>query len=140
MATFDLLHVSMTAVSSDWYSGFIGKPEVSITSVLRPGTVERLLARLRRASSTVWTPKSASELLRDGPRDGAPRDATMTGGCAFGDTEDPFKLATTCFKRSASAVKFCEMCTVPPKSAMAIKWSGLAFASINFAAASRARA
>src|SRR5580692_7790440 len=121
MATFDLLHVSITAVSSDWYSVFNGKPEVSITRVLRPGTVERPLARLRRASSTVWTPKSASALLRDGPRDGAPRDATITGGCAFGETDAPFNPATTCFKRSESAVKFCEMCTVPPKSAMAIK-------------------
>src|SRR3984885_14399461 len=118
MATFDRLHVSMTAVSSDWYSGFSGKPEVSITRVFRPGTVERPFARLRSASSTVWTPKSASELFKDGPRDGAPKDAKITGACAFGETDDPFKPATTCFKRCASAVKFCEMCTVPPNSAM----------------------
>src|ERR1700691_420510 len=122
MATFDLLQVSMTAVSSDWYSGFMEKPEVSMTSDLRPGTVERSFARLRRASSTVWTPKSASALPSDGPREGDPRDATMTGGCAFGETDDPFRPATTCFKRCGSAVKFCEMWTVPPNSATAIKW------------------
>src|SRR5580693_1357105 len=107
MATFDLLQVSMTAVSSDWYSGFMAKPEVSMTSDLRPGTVESPFARLRSASNTVWTPKSASAFPSDGPRDGVPRDATMTGG-AFGETDDPFKPATTCFKRWASAVKFCE--------------------------------
>src|SRR5580704_919121 len=138
MATFDLLQVSMTAVSSDWYSGFIGKPEVNMTSVLRPGTVDRLLARLRRARSTVCTPKSDSALLRDGPMDGVARDATMTGSWGFGETVEPFIPITTCFKRSASAVKFCEMCTVPPKSAMAIKRPGPALASINFAAAALA--
>src|SRR5580704_13003997 len=99
MATFDLLQVSMTAVNSDWYSGFSGNPEVSITKVFRPGTVERPFARLRSASSTVWTPKSASALFSEGPMGGAPRDATITGGCAFGETDDPFKPATTCFKR-----------------------------------------
>src|SRR6266446_2573698 len=135
MATFDLLQVLMTAVNSDWYSGVIGKPAVNITSVLRPGTVERLFARVRRASSTLRTPKSASALLRDGPMDGAPRDATVTAGSGFGETTDPFKPVTTCFNRAASAVKFCEMCTLPPKSTMAIKRFGPAFASINFAAA-----
>src|ERR1019366_1637341 len=110
MATFDRLQVSMTAVNSDWYSGVSWKPEVSITSVLRPGTVERLLARLRRASNTLCMPKSDSALLREGPIDGAASEATMTGGCAFGETADPCKPATTCFSRFASAVKFCEMC------------------------------
>src|SRR5271169_6086042 len=138
MATFDLLQVSMTAVSSDWYSEFRGKPEVNITRVLRPGTLDRLFARLRKASSTLRTPKSASALLRDGPIDGGANDATITGSCAFGDTADPLMPITTCFNRLASAVKFCEMCTLPPKSAMAINRLGPAFASINFAAASRA--
>ena len=59
----------------------------------------------------------------------------MTDGTAFGETDDPCKFITTCFKRVASAVKFCEMCTLPPKSAMAIKRFGPALASINFAAA-----
>src|ERR1039458_4108162 len=109
MATFALLQVSMTAVTSDVYSMVSGKPEVNMTSVLRPGTVDRPFARLRRASSTLWTPKSASALVRDGAVGGGAKEATMTGGCAFGETEDPFIPITTCFNRCASAVKFCEM-------------------------------
>src|SRR6266446_6484663 len=138
MATFDLLQVLMTAVNSDWYSGFIGKPAVNITSVLRPGTLDRLFARLRRASSTLRTPKSASALYKDGPIDGAPSDATMTEESGFGETTDPFRPLTTCFSRTESAVKFWEMRTLPPKSAIAIKRSGPALASINFAAAALA--
>src|ERR1035437_5742242 len=109
MATFALLHVSITAVSSDWYSGFIEKPEVSMTRALRPGTVDRLLARLRTASSTACMPKPSSALLRDGAIGGGADDATITGGSALGETVQPFKPITTCFKRFASAVKFCEM-------------------------------
>src|SRR5580704_6193537 len=105
MATFDLLQVSMTAVSSDWYSGFIGKPAVNITSVLRPGTLDMPLAKSRRASSAVWTPKSASAFPREGTIGGDPSDATITGGCALGATADPFIPLTTCFNRLASAVK-----------------------------------
>jgi hypothetical protein len=111
-----------------------------MTSVFRPGTVERFLARLRRASSTVWTPKSASAFPSDGPIVGGVKEATMTGGCALGETAAVFRPITTCFNRLGSAVKFCEMCTLPPKSAIAIKRSGPAFASINFAAASLALA
>src|ERR1700731_3947947 len=110
MATFDLLQVSMTAASSDWYSTVSGKPEVNMTRVLRPGTVDRLFARLRRASSTLRTPKSASAFPRDGAAGGAPKDATVTGGSAFGETADPLRPITTCFSRWALAVKFCEMC------------------------------
>src|SRR6202158_308554 len=106
-----------------------------MTRVFRPGTVDRFLARLRRARSTVWTPKSASEFPSDGPRVEGANEATITGDCALGETAEVFIPITTCFKRLASAVKFCEMCTLPPKSAMAIKRSGPAFASINFAAA-----
>ena len=54
-----------------------------MTSVFRPGTVERFLARLRRASSTVWTPKSASAFPNDGPTVGGVKEATRTGGCAL---------------------------------------------------------
>src|ERR1700730_11780203 len=138
MATFDLLQVSMAAVSSDWNCGFSGNPDVNITSVLRPGTPDRPLARLRKASSTLRTPKSTSALYKDGPIEGGLSDATMTEESAFGDTADPFNPVTTCFNRTASAVKFCEMCTLPPKSAIAIKRLGPAFASMNFAAAARA--
>src|SRR5229473_2122152 len=138
MATFALLQVSMTAVSSDWYSGFSGKPDVNITRVLRPGTLDRLFARLRRASRTLRTPKSASALYKDGPIEGEPSDATMTEESGLGETTDPFRPVTTCFNRTASEVKFCEMCTLPPKSAMAIKRSGPALASMNFAAAALA--
>src|ERR1700678_1460069 len=111
MATLALLQVSMTAVTSDECSVVSGKPDVNMTRVLRPGTVERPFARLRSASSTVCMPKLASALPRDGPRGGGARDATSTGDCAFGETDDPCRPATTCFKRCASAVKFCEMCT-----------------------------
>src|SRR5271169_4438809 len=98
MATFDLLQVSITAVTSDSYSKLSGKPEVNMTSVLRPGTVDRPLARLRRAISTLWMPKSASAFPRDGigAVGGAPSDATMTEGSAFGETNDPFIPVTTC--------------------------------------------
>src|SRR5258708_17869391 len=123
MATFALLQVSMTAVSSDWYSGFSGKPEVNITRVLRPGTLDRLFARLRRASSTLRTPKSASALYKDGPIEGAPSDATMTEESGFGETTDPFRPLTTCFYRTESAVRFCDIRTLPPKSAIAINRS-----------------
>src|ERR1700751_1669350 len=108
MATFDLLHVSMTAGSSDWYSTLKGKPEVNMTRVFRPGTVDRFLARLRRARSTVCTTKAASEFPSDGPRVGGANEATITGDCALGETAEVFVPITTCFKRLASAVKFCE--------------------------------
>ncbi len=111
-----------------------------MTSVLRPGTVAIPLARLRKANSTLWTPKSASAFLRDGAAGGGDSDATITGVSGFGETKDPFMPFTTCFNRWASDVKFCEMRTLPPKSAMAIKRSGPALASINFAAASLALA
>ena len=99
MATFDLLQVSMTAVTSDWYSRVSGKPEVNMTSVLRPGTVDRPFARLRRASSTLWTPKSASALLKRRRRGWRPQGRHHDRRLAFGETADPFMPITTCFKR-----------------------------------------
>jgi hypothetical protein len=53
MATLALLQASMTAVSSAVYSEVSGKPDVSMIRVLRPGTVERSLASVRRASMTL---------------------------------------------------------------------------------------
>src|ERR1700722_4086764 len=140
MATFDLLQVSITAVSSDWVVGVKGKPEGGMTRVLRPGTVDILFGRLRMARRTQRIPSSASALFKEGAAGGDPRDATMTGGSPLGETEEPLKPLTTCFKRAASAVKFWVIRTVPPNSAIAIKRLGPALASINFAAAVRALA
>src|ERR1700722_11919547 len=105
----------MAAVNCDCSSEFRAKPEVSITRVLRPGTDERFFARLRRASSTLRAPKSASEFVNDGKfgvappekPDGVARDATWIGAAApFGETAEPFTVATTSFSLSASAGKF----------------------------------
>ena len=46
---------------------------------------------------------------------------------------------TTCFNRSTSAVKFCEICRLPPKLTIAIRRSGPALASMNLPASCRAR-
>src|ERR1700733_961840 len=139
MATFALLQVLMVALTSDWYSMLSGNPAVNMTRVLRPGTEDNPLARPRIAPRTLLTPKSASARTSDGAAvGGTPRDATIADGSPLGETADPFAPFTTCFRRAASAVKFCEMRTVPPNSAIAIKRSGPALASINLAAASRA--
>src|ERR1700731_1958918 len=111
MATLALLQESMTAVTSDCASKLSGKPEVSITTVLRPGTVDRPFARLRRASRTLRTPKSDSRLVREGAAGGAASEATVADGSPLGETADPFIPWTTCFKRVASAGKFWEMGT-----------------------------
>ncbi len=95
---------------------------------------DRFFAMLRKASSTLRAPKSASALLRDG----IPREAISTG--ALGFTEENFTCATTFLRRSASSVKFCAIWTAPVKSAIAINRFGPALAAMNFAAASRARA
>jgi len=60
-----------------------------------------------------------------------PMEATST----LGETADDFTPLTTCFKRSASAVKFWAICTAPPKLTMAISRFGPALLSINLAAA-----
>ena len=85
---------------------------------------------LRKASSTVRCPKSASAL----DRFGMPSDATSTG--AFGSTFENFTFATTFFNRLASAVKFCAMRITPVKSTIAISRFSPAFAVMNLAAAS----
>jgi hypothetical protein len=122
----------MTALNSDCRSGVNGKPAVSNTRLLRPGTVARLFAKSRTAHNMLRAPKSASALISGG----APSEATSP----FGDTVANFVPATTFFNRSASAVKFCVIRSVPPKSAIAICRFRPALSSINFAAACRAAA
>jgi len=109
-----------------------------MTRVLRPGMLDMLFAKLRKARSTLRTPKSASALLNEGPIEGGAIEATVAEESPLGETVEVFNPITTCFRRPASAVKFCEMWTVPPNSAIAINRSGPAFASMNFAAAARA--
>src|SRR5207302_7287866 len=77
-ATFALLQASMTALNSDCLSGVSGKPEVSSTRLLRPGTAARFLARSRTAHNMLRAPNSASALTSGG----APNEATSP----FGDT------------------------------------------------------
>src|SRR5580658_10574817 len=92
-ATLALLQESITAVNSDCRSGVKGKPAVSMMRVLRPGTAAIFFARLRSASITVCAPKSASALSidsKDGMDGPPPKEATSTGGCALGETADPF--------------------------------------------------
>src|SRR3984893_10010667 len=75
MATFALLQASIVAVNSDSFSGVNAKPAEKSTSIFRPGTARKFLARLRTASSMVRAPKSASA-LRSEER---PAEATVTG-------------------------------------------------------------
>ena len=86
-----------------------------MTRVLRPGMLDMLFAKLRKASSTLRTPKSASALLNEGPIEGGAIEATIAEESPLGETVEVFNPITTCFRRPASAVKFCEMWTVPPK-------------------------
>jgi hypothetical protein len=96
-------------------------------------------------------PKSASALLIPengelipaeppmGLADGeSPAEATWTGDCALGSTDEPFAPPTAARSRSAFAVKFWTICKAPPNSTTAINRSGPALASMNFFAASRA--
>jgi hypothetical protein len=126
-----LLQLSITAVNSDCLSGVRGNPEVRNIRLFRPGTDDKFLARVRSASITLRAPKSASAL----PRCGVPREATST----LGDVDENFTPATTFFKRSASAVKFCATRNEPPKSTTAISLFGPVLSSMNFADAWRAR-
>src|SRR5216684_6261446 len=140
MATLALLQASMVAVNSDSFSGVTAKPAEKSTSILRPGTVRKFLARLRTDSSIVRAPKSASALLSEE----SPVDATVTepseldASAAFESTEEYFTPLTAAVSASGLAVKFCTMRNLPPKSTTAIMLSGPAFACTNFAAAPRA--
>ncbi len=46
---------------------------------------------------------------------------------------------TACFRRAVSVVKFCTICSEPPKFMTDITRSAPAYASMNFPAAARAR-
>src|ERR1019366_1522683 len=111
-ATFALLQALITAVSSDWFSGVQGNPAVSSTRLLRPGTAARFLTTLRRASSILRAPYSASDEVKTG---GPPNAATSTGTVvsAFG-TFGILTPVATCLRRAASVVKFCATWTAPP--------------------------
>src|SRR5579864_7449723 len=148
MTTFALLQASIVAVNSDSFSELSGKPEEKSTTIFRPGTPRRFFARLRTDRSMLLAPKSASalfieengetvpELLPNGPADGeSPAEATWTGDCALGSTDELFAPPTAACNSSAFAVKFCTMRKVPPKSTTAISRSGPALASMNFFAA-----
>ena len=92
-------------------------------------------------------PKSASALFIDengeengvGPDVGDnPAEATSTGAWALGFTDELFAPLTAACSKSAFAVKFWTIRKVPPKSTMAINWSGPALPSMNFFAAALA--
>src|ERR1700745_843411 len=127
MATFDLLHASIVAVSSAWFSFDSGKPPEKRITILRPGMLRRFFARLRTASSIVRAPKSACALNRDDmPIVGVPVEANVTAasGGALGSTADPFTPETAARRRTELAVKFWTMRREPLKSTMAIRLSG----------------
>src|SRR5467141_816356 len=140
MATLALLQASMVAVNSDSFSAVTAKPAEKRTSILRPGTVRKFLARLRTDSNMVRAPKSASALLSEE----SPVEATVTGpseldaSAAFESTDEYFTPLTAAVSASGLAVKFCTMRNLPPKSTTAIMRSGPALACTNFAAAPRA--
>src|SRR5579863_3927480 len=114
MAMLALLHASMVAVSSDSFSGVNANPDEKSTSILRPGTVRKFLARLRTASSMVRAPKSASALLREE----SPLEATVVGpmvleaSVGFELTLEYFTPLTAARRASALAVKFWTICSL----------------------------
>jgi hypothetical protein len=136
MATFALLHASIVAVNSESRSGVRGKPAVKRTRLLRPATEARFFARLRIDSRTLYAAKLFSA---PAPNVGPGVALIAVGDCGLLATEGIFTPETACFRRSASAVKFCVMRRLPVNSTTAMTRSGPAFASINFAAAARAR-
>ena len=93
IATLDLLHASIVAVTSEICSGVSLKPAVNITNVLRPGTGPRFLASVRKARIMSRAPKEAASLNR--------------GPGSFGETAEKATPFTTAFKRSTLPVKFC---------------------------------
>ena len=111
------------------------KPPVSRIRLFLPGTVARLLARLRSPMMTLRAPNSAAAWLRL-VLPTVVRAAVESSG--FGEVAENFTPLTTLFNRSAFAVKFCAIWSEPPKFTMAIRRLGPALASMNFAAAWRA--
>src|SRR5207249_10349094 len=113
MATLDLLHASIVAVSSDWFSLLSGKPPENRMTILRPGMLRRFFAKLRTASSMVRAPKSAAAFeSEDIPIVGSAFEATVTAasdGGAFGSTAEPFIPETAARSKSELAVKFWTM-------------------------------
>src|SRR5579872_2476820 len=131
MATFERLQISMVAVTSDICSGVTGKPEVSRTRILRPGTEDRFLARLRSDRIMSRAPKSDLAVLSCVPA----RVVT-----SFGETDAILIPEVAAFSRSTSSVKFWLICRPPLKLTTAMTLLGPAFDSMNFVAACRARA
>ena len=113
-------------VISDWFSAVIGKPALNSTSVLRPGISPSVFARLRSASTPVRMPNCPAVLSRGPPT------------CRWSTTTENLGAADHLLQRSISSVKFCAICSAPPKFATAIRRFGPALASMNFAAAWRA--
>jgi hypothetical protein len=128
-ATFARLQASIVAVTSEIWSSRTRNPAVSSTSVLRPGTVLSVFARLRSARIMSCTAKSF-----------AARDSCgmVVDAGSFGATAENLMPFTTLFSRSAFSVKFCATCSDPPKFTIEIRWFGPALVSMNLAAAARA--
>src|SRR5580704_12457939 len=114
MATLALLQASIVAVSSDSLSLVSGNPPENKTTIFRPGTPRRFLARLRMARSMLRAPKSAAAFVSEedpmvGP---APSgvlealEATVTGSAALGSTAEFFTPETAARSKLALAVKF----------------------------------
>ena len=70
--------------------------------VFRPGTEFKFLAKLLNARIMSRAPKLAMAA------------ESCTPGVGFGDTDENLTPLTTAFNRSASSVKFCAICSLPP--------------------------
>src|SRR6266436_8708865 len=98
----------MVAVNSDSVSAVSANPAEKRTSIFRPGTARRFLARLRTDSNIVRAPKSASALLSEE----SPVDATVTGASeldaseGFESTDEYFTPLTAAVSASVKGVKY----------------------------------
>src|SRR6266850_2122318 len=83
MATFALLQASMVAVNSDSFSAVTAKPAEKRTSILRPGTVRKFLARLRTDSNMVRA-KIGLRVVERGESGGCDCNWAKRTGCVRG--------------------------------------------------------
>jgi hypothetical protein len=126
------------AVNSEIRSGSsVGKPAESRISIFRPGTLRRFFAKLRMESSALRAAKSACAFRKFG----APLVDATSVSFPVGALDSRFELRsplTAAFNNALSAVKFCRIVNVPPKSTTAIMRSVTSLCSMNLAAAARA--
>ena len=106
----------MVAVNSLVTSESSGNPAVKRIKLLRPGTPARFFARLRIASSRVYVLKEASEFCSVlGTPSVFSSSALMSREFGLLETFGLLMPETAFARRSASVVKFCTICRLPPK-------------------------